>query len=187
MNLELFRSSDAHDGLKDSDADEPECDWLRRSAPFAELTSLPALELPPSSDDLLIAGADNLLTALEVYEILRRFYKSIRLSPFRFEDFCAALSTHEHPRLLASVHVCLLKACVQDDQDQDVQYLAMDQRESLNIMLHLVDSMTYAEVLRQYVESFGSEAPGEIVDILEKADYPYVHYELRLKGCSPSE
>jgi DDT domain len=50
----------------------------------------PPLVLPPSSEDLLISS-DLVLKACSTYEVLRHYRLLLRLSPFRFEDFCAAL------------------------------------------------------------------------------------------------
>jgi nucleosome-remodeling factor subunit BPTF len=123
---------------------EKKCFIFRHAAPFAEIDEalLPRFELPPSSADLIISDSEKLFDALEVcnmkkmrvyfqiYEILRRLYKSIKLSPFLFEDFCAVLVTHENSCLLANVHISLLKMCLQDDAESDVIYLPMEQRES---------------------------------------------------------
>ena len=55
-----------------------------------EFKIVPKLELPQSSDDLILT-ADLAFEAVTIYEVLRQFYNIIRLSPFRFEDFCAGM------------------------------------------------------------------------------------------------
>lgn len=76
--------------------------WMDTDAKVEEL------EIPRSSDDLLL-GRDLLIEAVAIYEPLRRFSNLVRLSPFRFEDFCAALNSEEQSALLAEIHIQLLK------------------------------------------------------------------------------
>lgn len=67
------------------------------------------LVLPKSSEDLLI-DKDLIIQAVGVFEPLRRFSNLIRLTQFRFEDFCAALAAiDEQSSLLVEIHVQLLK------------------------------------------------------------------------------
>ena len=49
---------------------------------------------------------------VSIYEILRRFQTILRLSPFRLEDFCAALSSEDQSNLLSEVHLSLLKTLI---------------------------------------------------------------------------
>ena len=81
--------------------------WLKTP----EEEEVPEIELPKTSEDLLI---DSQLTfkAAGVYEVLRHYYLILRLSLFRFEDFCAALASEEQSNLLSEVHIALLKAIV---------------------------------------------------------------------------
>ena len=62
----------------------------------------PPLQLPPSSEDLIVPN-DLVLQALGIYEILRRFSNTLQLTPFRFEDFCCALVAEENSKLLAEI------------------------------------------------------------------------------------
>jgi nucleosome-remodeling factor subunit BPTF len=66
------------------------------------------LEIPRSSDDLLLSR-ELVMEAVSIYEPLRRFSNLVRLTPFRFEDFCAALASEEQSPLLVEIHVQLLK------------------------------------------------------------------------------
>ncbi len=69
----------------------------------------PALNLPESSADLALAP-EYCLSALTVYEALRQFSVILRLSPFRLEDFFAALrAEEEQANLLSEIHICLMK------------------------------------------------------------------------------
>ena len=80
--------------------------WLDEENSCAE-----ELEIPQSSDDLLIPR-ELVVKAVSIYESLRRFHQLVRLTPFRFEDFCAALSCEEQSSLLNEVHIQLLKVWI---------------------------------------------------------------------------
>lgn len=83
---------------------------------------------------------------MQVYETCRWYYQTIRLSPFLFEDFCAALSTEGQTNLLAEIHIALLKLSLKDDDDEQIILSVQDTNNSFNIMLQLLEPMTYAEV-----------------------------------------
>lgn len=129
------------------------------------------LELPESSHDLLI-DTNQVLSALAVYEVLRRFRHLVRLSPFRFEDFCAALVCEEQSALLTDVHIMLLKAILREEDVQGTHFSPLDQKDSVNITLYLIDAITWPEVLRSYVESDNS-FDRNVYNILSAGEYPY--------------
>ncbi|KAL3216056.1 hypothetical protein MRX96_033232 [Rhipicephalus microplus] len=70
--------------------------WTRRahSPVFLQERELPALALPKSSEDLILPTCHT-MRALSIYETLRHFRNILRLTPFRFEDFCVALMSDE--------------------------------------------------------------------------------------------
>lgn len=82
----------------------------------------------------------------QVYETCRCHYQVLHLSPFLFEDFCAALSSEGQTNLLAEIHIALLKAALKDDEEEQVILSVQDTNNSFNIMLQVLDPMTYAEV-----------------------------------------
>ncbi len=125
----------------------PTPEWLLKKCPWVELgDSLPPLQLPPSSEDVLLPNR-LLFDALGIYEICRRYSQPIRLSPFLFEDFCAALSSSENSKLLAEMHVSFLRLLWKEDDDlKAIIFGPWDIRDSQNIGVHLMDGMTYAEV-----------------------------------------
>ncbi|XP_071445006.1 nucleosome-remodeling factor subunit NURF301 isoform X3 [Hetaerina americana] len=128
----------------------------------------PPLELPKSSDDLLVPR-ELVLQALGVYEVLRRFRTLARLSPFRFEDFCACLVSEEQTPLLAECHLSLLKALLREEDAQQTHFGPLDHRDSVNVTLYAgCDTFAWPEVLRAYVESDPTEldATGELLRIL---------------------
>lgn len=151
----------------------PEPLWLQSDV------EIPDLELPDSSDDLLVPH-DYVLWSCSIYEVLRRFFSLVRLSPFRFEDFCAALICDEQSVLLAEVHIQLLKAILREEDSQQTHFGPLDQKDSVNISLYLIDNITWSEVLRSYVESSDS-FDRDVFEILTEKEYPYTSIHDRLK------
>ncbi|XP_030568428.1 nucleosome-remodeling factor subunit NURF301 isoform X3 [Drosophila novamexicana] len=150
----------------------PEPIWLQEGREYA------ALELPDSSEDLFIDNA-HVLRALSIYEVLRRFRHLVRLSPFRFEDFCAALVCEEQSALLTDIHIMLLKAILREEDVQGTHFGPLDQKDTVNISLYLIDAITWPEVLRSYVES-DREFDRNVYKILSTGEYPYNGVEHRL-------
>ncbi|XP_075219983.1 nucleosome-remodeling factor subunit NURF301 E(bx) isoform X3 [Lycorma delicatula] len=150
----------------------PEPVWLQNR-------EIPPLDLPKSSDDLLIPK-DLVMQALSIYEVLRHFRTLVRLSPFRFEDFCAVLMYEDQTYLLAEIHIMLLKAILREEDAQQTHFGPLDQKDSVNIVLYFIDSMTWAEVLRAYVES-DKNFDSVVLHILNTCEYPFTDVENRLK------
>ena len=119
---------------------------------FIELPEVRPLVLPPSSDDLLVPN-EHVMSALAVYEVLRHFGRIIRLSPFRFEDFTAALISAEKSVLLDQIHLNLVRACITEDEANGFSFAAHDEKESINLFLYFLDSFTWPEVVRCYLTS----------------------------------
>lgn len=142
----------------------PEPLWLQQK-------EIAPLELPESSDDLLIPKAQA-LKATSIYEIMRRFKYLVRLSPFRLEDFCAALLSDEQSALLIEIHIALMKAIFREEDSQATHFGPLDQKDSVNISLYLIDQVTWPEVLRCYVES-DSSFDKEVLNILSTREYPF--------------
>ncbi|KHN88718.1 Nucleosome-remodeling factor subunit [Toxocara canis] len=157
---------------------------VERVCPWIEIPSdrLPKLELPKSSKDLLIEESV-LFDALEVYETCRSYYRSVHVSPFLFEDFCAALRSDEQSNLLAEMHISMLKLALKDDDEEQIILSVQDMNNSFNILLQLIEPMTYAEVLRQYVESDPHRFPAEVLEALS-GNYPFTGVRPRLKVLS---
>ncbi|XP_059217057.1 nucleosome-remodeling factor subunit NURF301 isoform X2 [Stomoxys calcitrans] len=138
-----------------------------------------SLELPESSNDLLIES-NHIMNALSVYEVLRRFRHLVRLSPFRFEDLCAALVCDEQSALLTDIHIMLLKAILREEDVQGTHFSPLDQKDTVNISLYLIDAITWPEVLRSYVESDDS-FDRHVSNILSNGEYPYTGVDDRIK------
>lgn len=146
--------------------------WLQQER------QIPSLELPSSSDDLLIPQ-NLILQVVGVYEVLRHFRHLVRLSPFRIEDLCAAISCEEQSNLLVEVHMMLLKALLREEDAQQTHFGPLDHKDSVNITLFLLDVMTWPEVLRIYIESDKS-FDQNVVRILNACEYPFTTVDERL-------
>lgn len=145
---------------------------------WLQARELPPLNLPDSSDDLMLPKQYG-LRAASIYEVFRRFKGLVRLTPFRLEDFCAALMSDEQSALLTEVHVMLLKALLREEDAQTTHFGPLDHKDSINISMYLIDPMTWPEILKNYLESDDS-FDKTVLDILTKNDYPYVGIDKRL-------
>lgn len=150
----------------------PEPLWLQNR-------DLPPLVLPKSSDDLLVPK-ELVMPSLSIYEVLRHFRTLVRLSSFRFEDFCAALMCDDQTNLLAEIHIMLIKALLREEDSQQTHFGPLDQKDSVNVSLYFVDSMTWPEVLRSTVES-DKCYDQSILQILTNTEYPFTAIEDRIK------
>lgn len=150
----------------------PEPLWLQNR-------EMPPLVLPKTSDDLLVPK-ELVMPLLSVYEVLRHFRTLVRLSSFRFEDFCAALICEDQTNLLAEIHIMLIKALLREEDSQQTHFGPLDQKDSVNVSLYFVDSMTWPEALRSYVES-DKGFDQNILQILTTTEYPFTAIEDRIK------
>ncbi|XP_036426023.1 nucleosome-remodeling factor subunit BPTF-like isoform X2 [Colossoma macropomum] len=150
----------------------------RPRAPVFEEKDVPPLDLPKSSDDLLVP-ATHLLTAASIYEVLRNFSSVLRLSPFRFEDFCAAVSGQEQCTLLAETHIALLKAILREEDTSNTSFGPTDLKDSVNSTLYFMDGMTWPEVVRAYCES--DPEYHHVLKFQDGEDYPFEPLESKLK------
>ncbi|KMQ97122.1 nucleosome-remodeling factor subunit nurf301 [Lasius niger] len=150
----------------------PEPLWLQNR-------EMPPLVLPKTSDDLLVPK-ELIMPLLSVYEVLRHFRTLVRLSSFRFEDFCAALICEDQTNLLAEIHIMLIKALLREEDSQQTHFGPLDQKDSVNVSLYFVDSMTWPEALRSYVES-DKGFDQNILQILTTTEYPFTAIEDRIK------
>lgn len=152
--------------------------WMDSETPLEEL------DLPKSSDDLLL-DRDLVMRAVAVYEPLRRFHQLVRLSPFRFEDFCAALGSEETSSLLTEIHIQLLKTILREEETNGTLFGPTELKDSVATVLFFIDSLTWPECLRSYVESDAKW--DEIHCLISSVEYPYgvgVGAEIRLKVLS---
>ncbi|XP_061888710.1 nucleosome-remodeling factor subunit BPTF-like [Entelurus aequoreus] len=168
----------------DSSAGSPSTPGRRRSlvvqeqSPVFEPQDIPSLDLPKSSEDLPVPTSQ-LLNVSAVYEVLRNFGTVLRLSPFRFEDFCAAVASQEQCMLLAETHISLLKAILREEDTSNTTFGPADVKDSVNSTLYFVDGMTWPEVLRAYCESDAEYR--HVLPLQEGEDYPFEPLESKIK------
>ncbi|XP_034743278.1 nucleosome-remodeling factor subunit BPTF-like isoform X4 [Etheostoma cragini] len=151
---------------------------LRPQSPILEAKDIPFLDPPKSSEDLQVPTSQ-LLNVSAVYEVLRNFGSVLRLSPFRFEDFCAALVSQEQCTLLAETHISLLKAILREEDTSNTTFGPTDVKDSVNSTLYFVDGMTWPEVVRAYCES--DPEYQHILPFQECEDYPFEPLESKIK------
>ncbi|XP_075207616.1 LOW QUALITY PROTEIN: nucleosome-remodeling factor subunit BPTF [Anomaloglossus baeobatrachus] len=142
----------------------------RPRSPIFEEKDVPPLTFPKSSEDLLLPS-EHLMDVIAVYEVLRTFGTVLRLSPFRFEDFCAALGSQEQCTLMAEMHITLLKAVLREEDTSNTSFGPADLKDSVNSTLYFIDGMTWPEVLRVYCES--DREFQHVLPCQEADDYPY--------------
>ncbi|XP_067334267.1 nucleosome-remodeling factor subunit BPTF-like isoform X4 [Channa argus] len=150
----------------------------RPRTPILEEKEIPPLELPDTSEDLLVPN-EELLNVTSIYEVLRNFSTVLRLSPFRFEDFCAALVGQEQCTLIAETHISLLKAILREEDSSNTTFGPADLKDSVNSTLYFIDGMTWPEVLRAYCES--DQEYHHVLSYLEVDEYPYGPLESKIK------
>jgi len=148
------------------------------------MRSVTPLKLPPSSDDIILPP-EHVLEALSIYEVLRQFGRILRLSPFRYEDFCAAIDSAEQSVLLSQIHMALFRALLLEDETNGYTFAASDEKDSLNIFLHEVDCFTWPEHIRSYFSSDQAEF-GDLFKLVcgrhdLESPFPFVSIEDRLK------
>uniref|UniRef100_A0A3B3WVM8 Bromodomain PHD finger transcription factor n=1 Tax=Poecilia mexicana TaxID=48701 RepID=A0A3B3WVM8_9TELE len=150
----------------------------RPRTPILEDKEIPPLELPETSEDLLVPSVE-LLNISSIYEVLRNFSSVLRLSPFRFEDFCAALVGQEQCTLIAETHISLLKAILREEDSSNTTFGPADLKDSVNSTLYFIDGMTWPEVLRAYCES--DKEFHHVLPYLETDEYPCGSLESKVK------
>lgn len=140
---------------------------------------IPPLALPASASDLLLE-TNKLMQTIGIYEVLRHFRTILRLSPYTFEDFCAALWSDEQSALLAETHISLLKSLLREEDSNNTTFGPQDLKDSINITLIFNDGLTWAELVRSYLDSDTHDEFKSAIKPLEKPDYPFVTVDDKL-------
>lgn len=141
---------------------------------------IPPLDLPTSSTDLLLP-VEYVLQAIGIYEVLRHFRIILRLSPFTFEEFCAALLSEEQSSLLVELHVTMIRALLREDESNSTTYGPQDTKDSVNISLFFLDAMTWPELLRAILDSEKHPEYRRYLSVVESPNYPFVSYIEKMK------
>lgn len=95
----------------------------------------PAAAAAPSPPPQLILPTAAIGELAAAYAVLRSFSWQLRLSPFSFEDFCAAMSTPQPTALMDELHVCVLRALAFDEVEEE--------REERKLDLGMLDHLTW--------------------------------------------
>lgn len=143
-----------------------------------KVPEVPTLNLPNSSDDLLLPR-EHVVKAVEIYEPLRRFQQLVRLSPFRFEDFCGALAIDDQSSLLVEIHIQLLKAIIREEDANSTLFGPNEVKDSVQAVYFFVDHITWPETLRSYLES--DPAWADVYEALASVEYPFCGPAVRIK------
>ncbi|KAK3089173.1 hypothetical protein FSP39_001446 [Pinctada imbricata] len=140
---------------------------------------VPPLVLPTSSTDLLLPS-EHLMECLGIYEVIRHYRIILRLSPYTFEDFCAAIMSEEVSTLLTETHITLLKALIREEEGNNTVFGPADCKDSINISLFFIDSLTWPEPVRAFLESDNLAENKLAVQSVQNFGYPYVSVEDRI-------
>ncbi|KAJ7992762.1 hypothetical protein DPEC_G00282040 [Dallia pectoralis] len=150
----------------------------RPRTPIFEGKEIPPLVLPRTSEDLMVPS-EELLNVSSIYEVLRNFSTVLRLSPFRFEDFCAALVSQEQCTLMAETHTALMKAILREEDTSNTTFGPVDLKDSVHSTLYFIDGMTWPEVVRAFCES--DREYHHVLPYQEIEDYPYGPLDSKIK------
>lgn len=120
------------------------------------------------------------------YVIFRSFSWQLRLSPFPFKDFCAALSSSTPNYLIDEAHVCLLRALVVDEIqiERDLHTLDLTHLDHLTWpcfvweMLDLLDD-PLAEMKTQMSEYYTLPLEGKTAILLRLCDHLLERHSIR--------
>jgi len=172
----------------DTDSDVKHRPYLLRrcvSYPDADVEANVAedLVLPPSCNDLMINTEHSLLAA-GVYEGLRCFQKPLKLSPFRFEDFCAAVNSNEDSNLLDEMHMSLLRVLLRSDEAAGTVFASPEAKDSVAVAVWcgMFDSLSWYESIRLYLASFSRAAAFSsiVVKLCQCSQYTFLSVHDRL-------
>jgi len=81
--------------------------------------------------------------------------------------------------LFAEIHIALLRALIREDELQATHFGPLDHKDSINIMLYLIDPLTWPQVLHNYLNS-DLVTYHAVVQMMEKCNYPYTSLQNRL-------
>ena len=110
------------------------------------------LSLPSSSDILLEKSL--IFPALEIYEALQQFSKTLRLSPFTFELFCIALESEATRNLLVDCHSALLKSLLRENDRNNAMFSEhKDSKDAFSIFFFCMDHITFFELSNMYLQA----------------------------------
>ncbi|TGZ60137.1 hypothetical protein CRM22_008717 [Opisthorchis felineus] len=154
--------------------------------PIQLLYQSPHLALPPSASDL-VCPKRLIMDAFSIYEILNRYNRLLRLSPFKVEDFLAALVANENSILLAEIHIALLRALTREDDAAGTLMYPVDSKDSVTITFHLLDRFTWPHLLAAYLASVKSSESAALAAASSLSSMSMAAaYAAGAAGCGPT-
>ena len=84
------------------------------------------------------------------------------------------------------MHIRLLAALIKEDEMNQVHFCASDQKDNWHLSSYAgsQDPMGWPETLRRYVGSYhGNHETGELMEVLNKPEYPFVEVEDTITVC----
>lgn len=122
-------------------SDDMDSFWLQDDA-----DSFPKLELPESSKDLNVKP-EFLMKALSVFQIMHRYSRIVKITPFDFEIFLECLHSPEVSNLLSEIHIALIKLVLKDEDSLGTIWGPQDHSDSIKSSLYFLDHVTWPETL----------------------------------------
>ena len=120
--------------------------------------------------------------ALEIFEGLNKFSKTLRLSNFTFELFCISLDSNDSINLLTECHKSLLRCIMRDNDKNNVTFSEhKDCKDTLSIFFMCVDYLTFFEVLNIYFQAIRKQLPHQTNEKLKIIFVKQVYNELTAK------
>ncbi|OON19678.1 PHD-finger [Opisthorchis viverrini] len=154
--------------------------------PIQLLYQSPHLALPPSASDL-VCPKGLIMDAFSIYEILNRYNRLLRLSPFKVEDFLAALTANENSVLLAEIHIALLRALTREDDAAGTLMYPVDSKDSVTITFHLLDRFNWPHLLAAYLASVKSSESAALAAASSLSSMSMAAaYAAGAAGCGPT-
>eukprot|EP00850_Spirogloea_muscicola_P019672 SM000196S05364 [mRNA] locus=s196:101805:111463:+ [translate_table: standard] len=137
----------------EGDATPSSCQRRRRLAKPPPASRVPPL--PPSSVQGLPLPAAILPAALGAYAFLRSFSRTLFLAPFSFSDLAAALRSPAPSRLLAAVHLQLLRLVQRQRADSGADRDSPFRPLFIAADWSRLDELTWPELLRAQLLAWG--------------------------------
>ncbi|KAI3386543.1 hypothetical protein SNEBB_009312 [Seison nebaliae] len=142
-------------------------------------------KFPPSSNDLYCRNED-LLTFLEIYEVLRKFSRILQIERFPFEYFLYILSAdYRIDYLEHEIFISLLRLLLSEDEKSNLSFTSADSRVSYELMnAFSSDYLLWPYVLQNYIESMSvtylsietvSEIDDNQIEMEEKIEKKFLH------------
>ncbi|KAL3131285.1 hypothetical protein ABBQ38_000578 [Trebouxia sp. C0009 RCD-2024] len=143
------RTHDSTEAVLESDQAVGETEGQEEADGAPEVPAIPAeipahITLPrPADRSAVTAPSEAVGDAVAAYNILRAFSWQIRLSPFAFEELCAALFNPNPSPLMDELHICVIRTLAFDENKAERAQRGLD--------LGALDAMSWPEYVWEYL------------------------------------